>query len=52
MIPEPGYSREDDPLGLELGKREKEFESGEVKGIPWEDVKKEIWDAVNENKVS
>jgi CRISPR/Cas system-associated endonuclease/helicase Cas3 len=52
MIPEPGYSREDDPLGLEFEKREKEFESGEVKGIPWEQVKKEIeekWGPVDED---
>ncbi|MFO7749896.1 MAG: addiction module protein [Desulfobacteraceae bacterium] len=42
VIPEPGYSREDDPLRSELEKREKEFESGEVKGIPWEQVKKEL----------
>jgi len=42
MIPEPGYNREDDPMGSELDKRIKDFESDKTKGIPWEQVKKEL----------
>ncbi len=41
-IPEPGYQREEDPVGSELDKRVKDFESGKTKGIPWEQVKKDL----------
>lgn len=41
-IPEPGYERKEDPIGSELDKRLKEFESGKTKGIPWEQVKKDL----------
>ncbi len=42
MIPEPGYNRKEDPVASELDKRVKDFESGKTKGIPWEQVKKEL----------
>ncbi|TVR73384.1 MAG: hypothetical protein EA427_02235 [Spirochaetaceae bacterium] len=41
-IPEPGYERIEDPIGSELDRRVKDFESGETKGIPWEQVKKDL----------
>ncbi len=41
-IPEPGYERKEDPIGSELDKRVKDFESGKTKGIPWEQVKKDL----------
>jgi len=41
-IPELGYKREEDPIGSELNKRVKDFESGKTKGIPWEQVKKDF----------
>jgi len=41
-IPEPGYDRKKDPLGSVLDERIKEFETGKEKGIPWEDVKKDL----------
>jgi hypothetical protein len=42
MIPEPGYERKEDPIGSELDKRIKDFESGKTNGIPWEQVKKDL----------
>jgi hypothetical protein len=41
-IPEPGYKREDDPIGSTLDERLREVESGEVESIPWEQVKQEM----------
>jgi len=42
-IPEPGYKRDEDPIGSELDKRVKDFESGnKTKGIPWENVKNDL----------
>lgn len=38
-IPEPGYDRREDPLGSTLDKR---FKDREEKGIPWEEVKREL----------
>jgi putative addiction module component (TIGR02574 family) len=43
-IPEPGYERKEDPIGSELDKRVKDFESGKTKGIPWEQVRKDLED--------
>lgn len=42
MIPEPGYERKEDPVVSELDTRVKDFESDKTKGIPWEQVKKEL----------
>lgn len=39
-IPESGYEKNEDPMASTLDKRIKEFETGEVKGIPFEQVKK------------
>ena len=41
-IPEPGYDRNEDPLGTTLDERVKKIESGDEEFIPWEEVKKEI----------
>jgi len=41
-IPEAGYDRKEDPTGSALNKRLKEMEAGNVKGIPWEDVKRDL----------
>jgi hypothetical protein len=41
-IPEPGYEREEDPVASVLDKRIKEMETGEVEGIPFEQVKKDL----------
>jgi putative addiction module component (TIGR02574 family) len=41
QIPEPDYDIKDDPTRSELDRRIKEVESGNVKGIPWEQVKRE-----------
>jgi putative addiction module component (TIGR02574 family) len=41
-IPEPGYERREDPVASELDKRVKDFESDKTKGIPWEQVKKDL----------
>ena len=41
-IPEPGYERKEDPIGSELDRRVKDFESGKTKGIPWEQVKRDL----------
>ncbi|OPY68010.1 MAG: hypothetical protein A4E57_01998 [Syntrophorhabdaceae bacterium PtaU1.Bin034] len=41
-IPEPGYERKEDPMASILDKRIKEIETGEVKGIPFEQVKKDL----------
>ena len=38
-IPEPGYDRNRDPIGLEIGDRLKGIESGNKGWIPWERVK-------------
>ncbi len=41
-IPEPGYERKNDPMASVLDQRIKEMETGEVKGIPYEQVKKDL----------
>jgi hypothetical protein len=41
-IPEPGYERKEDPIGSELDERLKEFEAGNKKGVPWENVKAKL----------
>lgn len=41
-IPEPGYEREEDPVASIVDKRIKEMETGAVKGIPFEQVKKDL----------
>ena len=41
-IPEPGYERKEDPMASVLDKRIKEMETGEVEGIPFEKVKKDL----------
>jgi hypothetical protein len=41
-IPELGYERNEDPMASVLDKRIKEMETGEVKGIPYEQVKKDL----------
>ena len=41
-IPEPGYDRKKDPLGSTLDERLKEIEAGNKKGVPWEQVKRDL----------
>lgn len=41
-IPEPGYERNEDSMASVLDKRIKEMETGEVKGIPFEQVKRDL----------
>ena len=41
-IPEPGYERNEDPVASVLDERLKEMDSGDDKGIPWEQVKKDM----------
>ena len=41
-IPEPGYDRKEDPIGSDLDERLKELKSGNKKGIPWEQVKRDL----------
>jgi hypothetical protein len=41
-IPEPGYDRKKDPIGSVLRERLKEVKAGKKKGVPWENVKKEL----------
>ncbi len=41
-IPEAGYDRKKDPTASALNERLKEMEAGNVKGIPWEDVKRDL----------
>ena len=41
-IPEPGYERKEDPMASVLDKRIKEMETGEVEGIPFEKVKRDL----------
>jgi len=41
-IPEPGYERKADPIGSVLDERLKKMEAGNMKTIPWEDVKKKL----------
>jgi hypothetical protein len=41
-LPEPGYDRREDPIASTLDERLKEMEAGEVEGIPWEDVKRDL----------
>ncbi|MCX5814696.1 MAG: hypothetical protein NTX75_00435 [Proteobacteria bacterium] len=41
-IPEPGYERKEDQVASILDKRIKEQETGEAKGIPFEQVKKDL----------
>jgi len=41
-IPEPGYEKKEDPMASILNKRLKEIETGEVKGIPFEQVMTEL----------
>jgi|APFre7841882793_1041355.scaffolds.fasta_scaffold23117_2 hypothetical protein len=41
-IPEPGYVRKEDPIAAVLDERIKEMEAGDVKGIPWEHVRRDL----------
>lgn len=41
-IPEPGYERKEDSMASVLDERIKEMETGEVKGIPHEQVMKDL----------
>jgi len=41
-IPEPGYERKEDPMASVLDERLKEMKSGDVKGIPWEQVRRDL----------
>ena len=41
-IPEPGYERKEDLMASVLDKRIKEMETGEVEGIPFEQVKRDL----------
>jgi len=41
-IPEPGYERKEDPMASVLDERLKEMESGDVEGIPWEEVRRDL----------
>ncbi len=41
-IPEPGYERKEDPIASVLDERLKEMEAGNVKGIPWEEVRRDL----------
>jgi hypothetical protein len=41
-IPESGYERKEDPVASVLDKRIKEMETGEVEGIPFEKVKRDL----------
>jgi hypothetical protein len=39
-IPEPGYEREQDPIGSVLDERLRSLETGTAETIPWEEVKR------------
>jgi hypothetical protein len=41
-IPEPDYERKEDPVATVLNKGIKEIKTGEVKGIPYGKVKKDL----------
>ena len=41
-IPEPGYEREEDPIGSVLDERLRAVEDGTAKTIPWEEVKRDF----------
>ena len=41
-IPEPGYEREEDPMGSVLDERLEEFNASKETGVPWERVKTEL----------
>jgi hypothetical protein len=41
-IPEPGYERKEDPIASALDERLKEMEAGNVRGIPWEEVRRDL----------
>lgn len=41
-IPEPGYEREEDPIGSVLDERLRAVEAGTAKTIPWEEVKSKL----------
>ncbi|MCF8039092.1 MAG: addiction module protein [Desulfohalobiaceae bacterium] len=41
-IPEIGYERYEDPVASVLDERIKEMDSGDAKGIPWEQVKRDM----------
>jgi hypothetical protein len=41
-VPETGYDRKEDPIGSALDERLMEVNTGEVQGIPWEHVKKDL----------
>ena len=41
-IPEPGYQREEDPIGSVLDERLRAVEAGTAKTIPWEEVKRKL----------
>ena len=52
-IPEPGYDRKKDAMGSVLDERLKDVEAGNDKGIPWEDVKRDLekkWGPFDEEK--
>jgi hypothetical protein len=39
-IPEAGYERKEDPIASVVDERIKELEAGDIKGIPWEHVRR------------
>lgn len=41
-IPESGYERNEDPVGIILDERIKKLDAGEAELIPWEDVKRKL----------
>lgn len=41
-IPEPGYEREEDPIGSVLDERLRALETGTAETIPWEEVKRDL----------
>src|SRR3972149_8456632 len=41
-IPESGYERKEDPIAYMVEERLKEMEAGDIKGIPWEHVRRDL----------
>ena len=41
-IPEAGYERKEDPIASVLDERLKKMEAGDIKGIPWEHVRRDL----------
>ncbi len=41
-IPEAGYERKEDPIASVHDERLKEIEAGDIKGIPWEHVRRDL----------